>query len=58
MDCNGAFAHRKQYIIPINRAYGENFEDMAEYKTEGNFKRRLNKLVLQDVINAVNRAKT
>lgn len=57
MDCFSAYTHRKQYITPINRAYGEHFEDMSEYKKESNFKRCLSKLSLQDVISAVNRAK-
>lgn len=57
MDCNSTYAHRKQYIIPINKAYGEHFEDMDEYKKESNFKRCLSKLSLQDVISAVKRAK-
>ena len=57
MDCRGSFSHRKQYIAPINKAYGENFEDMDEFKHEANFKRCLKKLELQDVIEAVKRAK-
>lgn len=57
MDCYSAYAHRKQYITPINKAYGEHFEDMHEYKKESNFKRCLRKLSMQDVISAVNRAK-
>lgn len=56
-DCNGSFAHRRQYLSPINRAFNENFESMAEYKHENNFKRILNQLTLLDVIAAVNRAK-
>ena len=57
MDCRGAFSHRKQYVTPINRAYGEKFENMDEFKHEANFKRCLKKLTLEDVIEAVNRAK-
>lgn len=57
-DCYGTYTHRKQYIAPINKAYGEHFEDMDEYKKENNFKRCLSKLSLQDVINAINRAKS
>ncbi len=41
----------------INRAYGENFENMDEYKHENNFKRILSQLTLQDVRDAVERAK-
>lgn len=55
-DCNAAFAHRKNYITPLNRAYDEHFEDMKEYKHEDNFKRCLGKLTLVNVNEAVNRA--
>jgi len=57
-NCNGTFAHRKNYIDPINRAYGEHFENMDEYKHESNFKRCLNQLKLENVIDAINRAKS
>ncbi len=56
-DCNGSFAHRRQYLVTINRAFDEHFESMDDYKHENNFKRILNTLTLQDVIAAVNRAK-
>lgn len=57
MDCRGSFSRRKQYITPINKAYGESFENMDEFKHEANFKRCLKKLTLRDVIEAVKRAK-
>lgn len=56
-DCNGSFAHRKQYIVPINRSFNENFENMDDYKHENNFKRILKSLSLSNVIDAINRAK-
>lgn len=56
-DCNGSFSHRRQYLVPINRAYNENFESMDDYKHENNFKRILNHLTLADVIAAINHAK-
>ena len=56
-NCNGAYAHRKNYITPLNRAYGEQFENMDEYKHEANFKRCLKQLTLENVKEAVNRAK-
>jgi hypothetical protein len=56
-DCNGSFTNRGQYLNPINRAYDENFESMDDYKHEDNFKRILNKLTIENVIDAVNRAK-
>jgi len=57
MDCRSAYSHRKQYITPINKAYDESFENMDEYKHEANFKRCLRQLTLEDVIEAVKRAK-
>lgn len=57
-DCNGTIAQRKNYLAPLNRAFGEHFENMDEYKHEANFKRCLGKLQLSNVIDAVNRAKT
>ena len=57
-DCNGAIAHRKNYLAPLNRAFDEHFENMDEYKHETNFKHCLGKLELSNVIEAVKRAKT
>lgn len=57
MNCNTSFSHRKQYIAPINRAFEERFENMDEFKKEGNFKRCLSKMQLSNVVDAVNRAK-
>lgn len=56
-NCNAPFTHRSQYITPINKAFDESFEDMAQYKHEKNFKRILSKLTLEDVKKAINRAK-
>lgn len=56
-DCNCSISHRKHYIRHINRAYNEKFENMDDYKHEKNFKRILNKLSLDDVIDAINRSK-
>lgn len=57
-DCNTSYAHRKQYITPINKAFGEKFENMDEYKHEDNFKRCLNKMNLSNVFDAIRRAKS
>ena len=57
MDCNTSYSHRKQYLTPINRAFGENFENMDEFKKEANFKRCLSKRQLSNVIDAIERAK-
>lgn len=56
-DCSSASTHRKQYIRPINRIFGEKFENMDEYKKEDNFKRCLKKMNLLNVIDAIKRAK-
>lgn len=54
--CNGSKAHRKNYINPLNQAYGEKFENMDEYKHEANFKRCLAQLSLDNVRCAIERA--
>ncbi len=58
IECNGGFSNRQNYLAPLNRAYDEQFERMADYKNETNFKRCLGKLQLSNVFDAVNRAKT
>jgi hypothetical protein len=55
-DCLKHFDHRGQYLEPINKAYGENFENLDQYKHEKNFERVLLKLSLQNVMDAVCRA--
>ena len=57
VDCNGFVSHRRNYVVPLNRAYNEHFESMDEYKHEDNFKRVLNNLDISNVIEAINRAK-
>lgn len=56
-DCNGALADRTKYLAPLNRAYGEHFESLDEYKRENNFKRLLRSLTLEHVRQAVQRSK-
>ena len=56
-DYNGPLASRKHYLSRINKAFNENFESLAQYKEENNFKRCLSKLTLTDVRSAVCRAK-
>ena len=56
-DCNGSKNHRRDYLDPINRAYDEHFEDLDKFKNEGNFKRVLRKLTLEDVHHAIRRSK-
>lgn len=55
--CNAAITHRRQYLTPLNRAYGENFENLEQYKQENDFKRILKKLNLENVRQAIARAK-
>ena len=57
-ECNGVLTHRQQYLNPLNRAYGENFENLEQYKEEKNFKRILGKLTLEHVKQAVHRSET
>lgn len=55
-NCYGSLGHRKQYLPYINRAFGEHFESMDEYKREDNFKRCLSRLSLDDVRKAIERS--
>jgi len=57
INCNGSLSHRRQYLDPINRAYGEKFESLDQYKHEANFKRVLGKISLCEVKAAIARAK-
>ena len=56
-DCFGSFTDRSQYLDPINKAYGEEFENLDKYKREDDFKRVLRKLSLSNVKDAVQRAR-
>lgn len=56
-DCNGSLINRHQYLKPLNKAYGENFENLEQYKHESNFKRILSKLTLDNVRQAIYRSK-
>ncbi|MBS6645231.1 MAG: RloB domain-containing protein [Clostridiaceae bacterium] len=56
-DCNRPLTHRSHYLVPLNRAYGEKFENLEQYKQTDNFKRVLGKLNLDNVRQAIRRAK-
>jgi len=56
-DCNSFFINRAQYLVSINRAYKEHFEDLKQYKHEDNFKRILRRIDLSDVGHAIERSK-
>lgn len=58
VNCNTSMAHRRNYLSYINRAYGENFDEMKKYKREDNFKRCLKQLDLTNVRRAVERAES
>lgn len=55
-DCP-ACTHRKDYIKHINKIFGQNFEDMHDFKREDHFKSVLCMLSLADVKQAIGRAK-
>ncbi len=55
--CNGRLTNRTQYLRHINSAYKESFESLEQYKEETNFKRCLSKLSLENVCEAICRAK-
>ncbi len=55
-DCNGSLVNRDQYLMPLNRAYGEQFTTLDQYKHEDNFKRILKELTIDDVREAIRRA--
>lgn len=48
---------KRQYLRFINQAFGEDFEDLRQYKYEKEFKRVLGKITLEDVLCAIARAK-
>lgn len=56
VDCYTQFAHRKNYLSVINRAYNEKFESMKEFKEGKNLERCLKKLNIDNVMDAVSRA--
>lgn len=55
-NCKAQLADRKQYLKYLNNGFAEQFISMDEYKEEDNFKRCLEKITLDDVLNAVKRA--
>ena len=57
-DCNGHLNSKTEYLGLINKAFGESFNTLAEFKKEDNFKRCLSMLNLSDVYAAIRRAKT
>lgn len=54
--CNGALIHRSKYLDHINKAFGESFENLDQYKHEKEFKRCLGAMSFNDVKEAIKRA--
>jgi len=57
LDGYSLLTHRRNYFRYINRAFGEGFENLHQYKHEDNFKRVLGKLAIDDVVAAIGRSK-
>lgn len=56
-ECHTALTHRNQYLALLNRAFSEKFDSLDQYKQEVNFKRLLGTLSLENVVQAIKRAK-
>ena len=56
-DYNTSLTRRDRYIKPIRDAFSVNFENLDEYKEERNFKSILQQLTLNNVREAIQRAK-
>lgn len=57
VNCNSILNDKRQYLKFLNQAFNENFEDLREYKYEREFKRVLERITLEDVLTAIDRAK-
>lgn len=57
-DCYDHKTYRKQYLTDVKKAYKKNFVDLDEFKKEQNLKDVLKQIELDDVIRAIERAKT
>lgn len=55
-DCNTQLAAGKQYLKYLNSGFKEHFISMNEYKEEDNFNHCLEKIKLEDVFAAIERA--
>ena len=56
-DCFSAYPHRDKYLKPLNDAYKTDFESLNKFKSEPNIKKCLDKITLDDVLKAIERAK-
>ncbi|MGG1618935.1 RloB domain-containing protein [Paenibacillus sp. NRS-1782] len=57
IDFNTILTHRRQYLKPINKAFGENSSELDQYKQKVNFRRVLSKISLVEVRAAIARSK-
>jgi len=55
-DCNSPKNSCKEYLRLLNALFNENFVSLTQFKEESNLEKCLNKLLIQDVINAIERA--
>lgn len=55
-DLKGPLTDKKQYLKYINEIFDEDFKSLDEYKEEKNFKRVVEQITLEDIINAIKRA--
>ena len=55
--CVKFITDKKHYLNILNKCYETNFENLAAYKNKSNFQLCLDKLSLNDVVNAINNAK-
>lgn len=56
IDAKKCLSNRSQYLTEINRAFDENYKNLAEFKNGKNLSQFFEKLSIQDVIEAVKRA--
>lgn len=56
IDCNAQLSDRRQYLSCLNSGFKEHFISMDEYKQKDNFFRCLEKITLDDVRIAIERA--
>ena len=56
-NCNNYISNKVHYLKSINQYFNKKFTDLDEYKSEDNFKKLLAELSLDDVIQAISRAK-
>lgn len=54
-DLKGPLTDKKQYLKYINEIFDEDFKSLDEYKEEKNFKRVVEQITLEDIINAIKR---